>query len=304
MRNHEKPLDLGVLYVQKNPCGKRWKNYGWRRGFAGDPWAAYFCDISKFYQMNSNHGFASALVEPESLKGMNSVPFGLLDPFSRPGQTCMNREGGRSWICWKHIWDQDPRGYKHRSSGPGFRRLEPKGCHKKNMRNDRTEVCHLWGSHCLGSQKRVRLLKEIHAWDGTAFAACNYEGSNKKQINNMNNKIILHSFSVMMSNAICTSAWTSTVYPWPDWRFQPYGGKKGQRWELVRTIIPGSIGYMFIWRYKSISQRIQRIVRKSGSFSMVWACQTLQEMDFLLVPLLSGVCTSQTGTPGIPKKNR
>ena len=131
MRNHEKPLDLGVLYVQKNPCGKRWKNYGWRRGFAGDPWAAYFCDISKFYQMNSNHGFASALVEPESLKGMNSVPFGLLDPFFRPGQTCMNREGGRSWICWKHIWDQDPRGYKHRSNGPGFRRLEPKGCHKK-----------------------------------------------------------------------------------------------------------------------------------------------------------------------------
>lgn len=24
-RHHEKPLDVGVLYVQKNPCGKRWK---------------------------------------------------------------------------------------------------------------------------------------------------------------------------------------------------------------------------------------------------------------------------------------
>ena len=138
----------------------------------------------------------------------------------------------------KHIWDQDPRGYKHHSSGPGFRCLEPKGRHKKPMRNDRTEVCHLCG---------VRLLKGIHGWDGTAFAACNYEGSNKKQINNVNNKIILHSFSVMMSNAICTGAWTSTVYPWPDWRFQPYGGKKWQRWELVRTIIPGSIDYICLY---------------------------------------------------------
>lgn len=194
-----------------------------------------------------------------------------------------------------NIWDQDPRGYKHRSSGPGFRRLEPKGCHKKTIGNDRSEVCHLWGSHCLGWQKRVRMLQGIHAWDGTAFAACNYEGSNKKQINHVNNKIILHSFSVIMSSAICTSAWTSTVYPWPDWRFQPYGGKKRATMRVGSDYHPRQHRlyiYMFIWRYKSISQRIQGIVRKAGSFSMVWACQTLQEMDFLLVPLVSGVCSS------------
>lgn len=90
-------IGCGSTLCSEKSMWKTMENYGWRRGFAGDPWAAYFCDISKFYQMNSNHGFASALVGPESLKGMNSNEFCSFWPF------------GSFFPAWPNMYE--PRGW-------------------------------------------------------------------------------------------------------------------------------------------------------------------------------------------------